>query len=247
MTGLILAAGYGTRMRAVSAATPKPLLPVAGRPVIDYLVDQLLPLEAISRLVLVTNDLHYTQFAQWAERRGLADLLVISDGTRSNEERLGAIGDLQWAVERAGIDDHLLVAGADNIFRFEVGLLVEFFVEKRADVIAVVREPDPKRLAQTSTLKLDAGGRVTEFVEKAPEPISDLVGPPLYILHRETLPLIGQYLGEGNSPDAPGHFVAWLHTRRPVYGRVMPAGRHDIGSPETYREAQDAMDQEGAR
>ena len=247
MTGIILAAGYGTRMQAVRTTVPKPLLPVGGRVVIDYLMEQLTAVREVGRLVLVTNALYHMQFAEWAGSRGLSDLETLNDGTRSNEERLGAIGDLRFAIDRARIDDDVLVAGADNIFRFEVRLLVEFFAEKQADVIAVVREGDPARLKQTSTLRLGGDGRVVEFVEKAPEPISDLICPPLYAFRRDTVGLIEEYLAEGNSPDAPGHFIAWLHTRRPVYGRIMPAGRHDIGSPETYREAQEAAEEGGMR
>jgi glucose-1-phosphate thymidylyltransferase len=242
MTALILAAGYGTRMRSVHPNLPKPLLPVAGRPVIDYLLDQLTAIPALGRLVLVTNALFHGLFVEWARARGLDDLRILSDGTRSNEERLGAIGDLQFALEAAAISDDLLVAGADNIFRFELRLLVDYFAERQADVIAVIRERDPERLARTSTLRLDGTGRVTDFVEKAAQPISDLVCPPLYLFRADTLPLVAEYLVGRNPPDAPGNFIAWLHTRRPVYGRVMPAGRHDIGSPETYREAQDALE-----
>ncbi len=241
MTGIILAAGYGTRMRAVSATVPKSLLPVGDRLVIDYLMAQLAEISELRRLALVTNALYYGQFVEWARGRGLGELEIVNDGTRSNEERLGAIGDLQFALEKGGIDDNVLVAGGDSIFRFEVRLLVEYFVERQADVVAVVREADAARRRHTSTLKLDESGRVVEFVEKAPQPISDLICPPLYVFQRDTLPLIQQYLAERNAPDAPGHFIAWLHTRRPVYGRVMAAGRHDIGSPETYREAQDAV------
>ncbi len=243
MTSLILAAGYGTRMKAVGAGTPKPLLEVGGRPVIDHLLDQLKPIEAVRRTVLITNDRFHDQFLVWSHERGLCDLEILNDGTRSNEERLGAIGDLQFAIEKASIDDDLLVAGADNIFHFDVSLLVELFLERKSDVIAVVRETDRSRLAKTSTLKLDEKGRVIEFVEKAPEPISGLVCPPLYVFRRDTLPLVQTYLDAGHPPDAPGSLIAWLHKQRPVYGKVMPQGRHDIGSPETYLEARDALEE----
>lgn len=242
MTALILAAGYGTRMEAISATTPKPLLPVGGRPVIDYLLDQLTTIDEIGRIVLVTNARFCDQFVAWAGARGVRGLEILDDGTQSNEQRLGAIGDLQFAVEKASIEDDLLVTGADNIFRFEVSRLVGFFLERQSDAIAVVREADHSRLAKTSTLRLDGAKRVVDFVEKAPEPISDLICPPLYIFRRDTLPLVRQYLGAGGSPDAPGSFIAWLHKQRPVYGKVMRHGRHDIGDPETYREAREAFD-----
>jgi glucose-1-phosphate thymidylyltransferase len=241
MTGVILAAGYGTRMWAVTATVPKPLLPVGNRVVLDYLIEQLAEIREVRRLVLVTNALYHEQFAEWARSRGRGALEILNDGTRSNEKRLGAVGDLRFAIDGARLDDDLLVAGADNIFRFEVRSLVDFFTERQANVIAVVRETDPRRLRQTSTLRLGEDDRVVEFVEKAPEPISDLVCPPLYGFRRATLGLVERYLAEGGSADAPGHFIAWLYTRRPVYGRVMPAGRLDIGSPETYREAQEAV------
>jgi glucose-1-phosphate thymidylyltransferase len=149
---------------------------------------------------------------------------------------------MQFALREArleGVD--LLVAGADNIFRFAIGSLVDFFHERRADAVAVVREGRPERLTRSSTLRLDGDGRVVAFAEKAPEPLSDLTCPPLYVFRQETLPLIGDYLAAGHPPDAPGHFIAWLHQRVPVYGLLMPAGRLDIGSPESYREACEAL------
>jgi len=242
MTALILAAGYGTRMKSVNATIPKPLLPLGGRSVIDYLLDQITRIDKIGRTVLVTNDRFHRQFVAWADNRGTEELEILNDGTQSNEERLGAVGDLQFALQTASIEDDLLVAGADNIFHFAVRLLVDFFTERQADVIAVVRETDRERLARTSTLRLDGNARVVEFVEKAPEPISDLICPPLYIFRRDTLSLVQQYLDGGFPSDAPGNLIAWLHKQRPVYGRLMPEGRHDIGSPETYQEAQEAFE-----
>jgi len=244
MNALVLAAGYGTRMASVARELPKPLLPVGGQPVVEYLFDQLATIDGLARAILVTNNLHYDQFVQWARSGCCQRPEVLRDGTWSNDERLGAIGDLQFAIERAHIDDDLLVAGADNIFRFRIDSLVEFFLEKRADVIAVVRETRLDRLSRSSTLRLNKQGRVTAFAEKAADPLSNLICPPLYLFRRQTLPLVKQYLDAGQPPDAPGHFIEWLHRQVPVYGRLMPKGRHDIGSPETYREACEALGEE---
>ncbi|MGQ9729834.1 MAG: nucleotidyltransferase family protein [Candidatus Zipacnadales bacterium] len=243
MNALALAAGYGTRMASVAKGRPKPLLEVGGQAVIEYLFDQLSTLNEVHRTVVITNDLYITQFLQWSESIGCSDVEIISDGTRSNEERLGAIGDLEFAIRRAGLEnDDLLVAGADNIFRFPLQLLVDYFEEKCADVIAVVRESHRERLQHTSTLRLAPDGRVIAFAEKAPQPLSELICPPLYILRRQTLPLVKRYLNTGGSADAPGHFIAWLHRQVPVYGKLMPEGRHDIGNPETYQEARKALE-----
>jgi glucose-1-phosphate thymidylyltransferase len=241
MKALVLAAGYGTRMQHVAGGLPKPLLPVGGQPVIDYLFDQLATLDGLTGAVVVTNDLHYEHFARWSQCSCCTGIRVLNDGTRSNEERRGAIGDLQFAIESDGLDEDLLVAGGDNIFRFRIAELVAFFYEKGADTIAVLQEGRTERLGRSSTLRLDATGRVTAFAEKAAEPLSDLICPPLYIFRRETLPLVREYLDGGYAPDAPGHFIEWLHRRAPVYGLLMPDGRYDIGSPESYREACEAL------
>ena len=241
MTVLILAAGYGTRMAEVTGGRAKPLVDVGGQAVLDYLLDQLSMIEGLDRILLITNELYREQFEDWSKCTCCQPISILSDGTRSNEERLGAIGDLWFAIETAGIDDDVLITGADNIFRFPVGLLVEFFQERDADCIAVVREPDPERLKRTSTLLLDDDSRVVDFVEKAAQPLSDLICPPLYALKGETLPLVADYLDAGNNADAPGNFIAWLHKEKPVYGKIMPEGRLDIGNPESYREAQDAL------
>jgi len=191
--------------------------------------------DGLEGAVVVTNALYYPQFARWSQSVACGPVGVVNDGTSSNEERLGAIGDLQLAIEQAGLDDDLLVAGGDNIFRFCVASLADFFREKQADAIAVLREPREERLGRSSTLRLAEDGRVLAFAEKAPTPLSDLICPPLYIFRRETLPLVGQYLATGHPPDAPGHFIEWLHKQTPVYGMLMPGVRYDIGSPESYR------------
>jgi len=241
MNALILAAGYGTRMREIAGDLPKPLLPVGGQAVIDYLLDQLATLDDLEGIFVITNDLHHEQFAEWAPCAGCTGLRLLNDGTRANEDRLGAIGDLQFAIEQAQLDDDLLVAGGDNIFRFRIAQLVDFFHAKAADVIAVLRERRHERLGRSSTLRLDDAGRVTAFAEKAPEPLSDLICPPLYVFRRETLPLVKGYLDGGHSADAPGHFIEWLHRQTTVCGLLMPDGRYDIGSPESYREACEAL------
>lgn len=237
MIALMLAAGYGTRMKSVNPSAPKSLLPLGGRVVIDYLTDQLLGINALERMILVTNDRFYDQFAAWARARGLDRLELLNDGTQSNEQRLGAIGDLNWAIEHAGIDDDLLVTGTDNIFRFEIGPLVRFFQEKQADVISLVHESDRALLSRTGVVEVDAEGRVVAFAEKPEQPASELTSPPLYILRRSTLSLVNEYLKTGGSSDAPGSLIAWLYKVRPVYGCVMGGKRQDIGCPETYRKA----------
>jgi glucose-1-phosphate thymidylyltransferase len=260
MNALLLAAGYATRLYPLTKDTPKPLLPVAGKPIAGYLVAQLEPVEAIKRLLVVTNHRFAGHFARWAaQSRSRFRIEVVDDGTDTNETRLGAIGDMAYVLERfpelAG--EPLFVLGGDNLPEFDLAdMVADFGVRNRADgpdgpvdraspagaggaatVICLVRENDLDQLRRSGVVTLDASGRVTGFVEKPAEPPSDLTCPPFYLFPPEALSLIPQYLKTGRSPDAPGHFIAWLHRQAPVYGHVFDQGRLDIGTPASYAEA----------
>ena len=245
MKSLILAAGYATRMAPLTERHAKPLLPVGGKPVLDHILESLSTVRALREVLIVTNHRFHSQFTAWldASRRGSgADasrrvITLIDDGTTSNSSRLGAIGDLALVVRQARIDDEdLLVMAGDNLFDFEINHFFEFFQEKGTDVISVHRTTDVERLRRSGNVKLDNAARVIDFVEKPAHPESCYCSPPLYIFRKETLGMVGRYIDEGNDPDAPGHFIAWLQTRRPVHAFVFEEPRYDIGTLESYRE-----------
>ena len=238
MKALILAAGYATRMYPLTRELPKALLPVGGKAVLDHLVENLGRVASIGELAVVTNDKFFGKFKDWASaaRRG-PRLEVLNDGTRSNEKRLGAIGDLRWAVEALGWTCDLMVAAGDNLFPFELSGLAEFFLARGTDAITCYRQANLDRLRRTGVAVIADDGRVLDFAEKPAEPKSSWAVPPLYALQSATLDELSRYLDEGNSPDAPGNFVAWLHKRRPVYALECNQGPHDIGTLESYREA----------
>jgi glucose-1-phosphate thymidylyltransferase len=193
--------------------------------------------ESIDELAVVTNDKFVLKFEEWAgATRGELRPSVLNDGTRSNEERLGAIGDLRWAVEALGWTCDLMVAAGDNLFPFELSALADFFLARGADAITCHRQADLERLRRTGVAVLAEDGRVLDFAEKPAEPKSSWAVPPLYALRRATLDELPTYLEEGGSPDAPGNLVAWLHRRRPVYALECDQGPHDIGTLESYRE-----------
>jgi glucose-1-phosphate thymidylyltransferase len=235
---LILAAGYATRMYPLTLELPKALLPVGGKAVLDHLVENVGRVASIDELAVVTNDKFFGRFEDWARATSRGPRpRVLNDGTRSNEERLGAIGDLRWAVETLGWTCDLMVAAGDNLFPFELSALADFFRARGTDAITCYRQVDPDRLRRTGVAVLAEDGRVLDFVEKPAEPKSSWAVPPLYALRSATLDELPGYLEEGGSPDAPGNLVAWLHRRRPVYALKCARGPHDIGTLESYREA----------
>lgn len=233
MKAIILAAGYATRLRPLTEHTAKPLLSIGGRPMIDAICDKIVEVGEVDQIHVVTNHRFAEAFTAWAAgRRGLkVPVAVHDDGTLSNDDRLGAIGDIQFTIERAGLggDDLLIIAG-DNLFDFSLADYVAFWRGKEdGSAIALYRCPDRELVKQYSIVELDDRDRVTSFIEKPANPTTDLVAIATYLYSREHLPLIARYLAEGNSKDQPGNLVAWLHKRVPVYGYRFTGEWLDIG------------------
>jgi glucose-1-phosphate thymidylyltransferase len=226
LKALILAAGYATRLRPLTDEIPKMLLPLAERPMLDYLVDRLREVDAIDEIHLVTNARFADAFRDWAP----TDVTVHDDGTTSNEDRLGAIGDVAFAVERGRLagEDLLIVAG-DNLIGYSLADFVSFWREKDGSAIAVRQLGDRQLLKQYGVVELDEDDRVVGLEEKPSEPRSDLAATASYLYRGEHLALLPRYLEEGNPPDAPGNFMVWLYTREPVYGYRAEGEWHDIG------------------
>ena len=239
MKALILAAGYATRLRPLTDTWAKELLPVGGRPIIDRIVDGVRAAPEVDEVHVVTNARKATAFAAWAAER---DVRVHDDGTTSNDDRLGAIGDIQFVIDSAGIDDDLLVIAGDNLFDFRLSDFVAFWRGHGVASAVAVRDVGSLELAsQYGVVSLDEDGRIVGFVEKPPEPESTLAATATYLYHREHVRLVRRYLDEGNGPDQPGRLVAWLKDQAPVYGWVFDETWYDIGNHEQLLEADNRL------
>lgn len=244
MKAIILAAGYATRLKPLTDTTAKPLLPIAGRPMIDYLCDKIAEVSEVDEIHVVTNRRFAGDFVSWAEnQKWRVPVRVHDDGTTSNEDRLGAIGDIQFTIDRANLDDDdLMVVAGDNLFDFSLAEYVKFWRGKGdGSSIALYRCPDRELVKQYATVELDDAGRVKDFIEKPENPTTDLVAIATYLYPRAHVPLIKTYLDEGNKKDAPGNFVAWLYKREPVYGYPFSGDWLDIGNLNQLLEADNRM------
>ena len=231
---LVLAAGYATRLYPLTRDRPKALLPVAGRPMADWVLDCLEPIGFDSRYV-VTNARFAGQFAEWAEDK---DVTVVDDGTTTDEDRLGAIGDIGLVLEREALDDDLVVVAGDNLFSEQLGDFGRVARERAAPLLAIHDVGDIELVrGRYNSIEVDAAGRITFFEEKPEEPRSTLSGIGLYFYPRDTLPLIREYLAGGNNPDQPGRLVQWLYPRVDVYTWPVPGQWYDIGDREQLEEA----------
>jgi glucose-1-phosphate thymidylyltransferase len=237
---IILAAGYATRLRPLTDNFPKPLLPVGGRPMLDWIVERIEEVEEIDGIHVVTNARYAGDFARWADGRGIH---VHDDGTTSNEDRLGAVGDMRFTVDDAGLQgEHLIVIAGDNLFDYSLARYVEWWHGKgTASAIAVRRIPDRELIKQYGVITIDEDERITSIVEKPDDPQSDLAATATYIYHRDHAALLPEYLDAGNPRDQPGRFPAWLVDREPIYGYAFPGLWMDIGDREQLLEADNLL------
>jgi glucose-1-phosphate thymidylyltransferase len=219
------------------------LLPLAGRPMLDYLLDRIDEIAELDRVHLVSNARFADQFRAWgSQRSGRLPVEVLDDGTTSNDDRLGAIGDIRFTIDRGGLgDDELFVVAGDNLIGYDLRDYVRFWREHGGSAIALRHEPDAELIKQYGVVELDETGRVVSFEEKPAAPRSSLAATAAYLYPAEHVALIPRYLEEGNPPDAPGNFVAWLHSRVPVYGYRFTGDWLDIGNREQLLEADNLM------
>ncbi len=241
MNVIILAAGYATRLYPLTLRKAKPLLEVAGKPMIEWVLDNLAPITELETVYVVTNDKFAKDFQSWADgydqrKPGLA-LKIINDGSTDDSDKLGAIGDINLVVTREELtkSDLIIVAG-DNLFSEP---LVDFARRAKDSeaTLATYDVGDLEAIKKYSSITVDAAGTITQFEEKPAEPKSTLTGIALYFFSHETVPLFITYLAAGNNPDQPGRFIQWLYKRKPIRTYQITGTWFDIGSEETLEEA----------
>ena len=240
MKAIILAAGYATRLYPLTRDWPKALLKVGGKTILDRLTEQILVIDAIDEVHVVTNHKFANTFLLWtkaaAAKWPLVKFLVWDDGTLSNDTRLGALGDIQYVIDQAGLDDDVLITASDTFCSFDWRAFYADFQRHGRDLLLAHEEASYEDCKRYAVALLDEAGRVVDMEEKPEHPKSRTAVYAAYIYRRATLPLLKSYLDEGNSPDAPGHFPSWLYKTRDVRAFVFQGECVDIGTLDTYNE-----------
>jgi glucose-1-phosphate thymidylyltransferase len=237
MKAIILAAGYATRMYPLTLNQPKALLPLKGKAVIEYITDQLAGIVEVDEIYVVSNHKYFNNFSEWAKTLNYrVPVTVLNDGTTEDGAKRGAIGDMYFTVNEKGIDEDIIVICGDNYFTYDLKEQYGFFKEKDADTLTAGIIDDIELLKSFAVAELDENGRVLSLVEKPERPASNIAVYGSYFYKQDTLPLIKQYLDEGNNSDQPGRFPQWLHTRKAVYAYIMNGMCYDIGTIKAYEE-----------
>ncbi|HDM08583.1 MAG TPA: nucleotidyltransferase family protein [Candidatus Omnitrophica bacterium] len=243
MQAVILSAGYGTRLYPLTKTTPKSLLPVAGRPVLEYVLEKLKYLE-LDKQVIVTNDRYYPKFLEWlSEYIPYFPTVVLSDRTKNEKEKLGALGDLKLVIQKEGIDDDILLLTSDMIFSFSLNRFINAVnTRPRDNWILLYKLKTRKEASRYGVAQVDELGRVVKFQEKPSEPFSNYVSFGVYYLPRNKLGLISEFLKTHKKTDAPGEYFQWLIENDSLYGFIQSGGIWiDIGDKHQYYGAEEIV------
>ena len=237
MDVIILAAGYATRLYPLTESTPKPLLNIAGKPIVEHIIKKLEGVQPINKIYIVTNDKFEQHFSKWLENFDSGKPIeIINDGTKTNEGRLGALGDIHHTINLKNIEDELLVIAGDNLFELSLADVFNFFKKVKSNVI-VLHDVNDLELAKHYGIVEVSNSLVVNFEEKPISPKSTLASTVIYFFPKKTIPLIKKYIAQGNSPDKTGSFIEWLHKRDKVYSYTTDKKWYDIGSIEQLKKA----------
>lgn len=237
MEAVILAGGFAKRLWPLTKDTPKPLLEVGGRPILEWVLEKVLALET-RRVYISINRKFEPAFREWLssfKEKGRVELVV--EPAMSEGEKFGAIAAWQYLIEQKGVKDELISVSGDNLFEFGLEGLVELSREEKAVAFGLFDVERPELARKYGIVELDQEGKVVSFEEKPENPRSTLASTGIYVFPEEKLALIKEYLEQGGSPDQPGRFLAWLHKKEPVFGKVFLERWIDIGSLEELERA----------
>lgn len=237
MDAIILAAGYATRLHPLTLSKPKPLLEVAGKPMIEYIIKKLEELDTINKIYIVTNSKFSKTFLEWLHKfDAKKSIEIINDGTKNDKDKLGALGDMNYVINTKNIENDIIIIAGDNLFDLSLHEVVSIFEKKKHNVI-VLHDVKDVELAKNYGVVGINNNIIVNFEEKPVSPKSTLVSTGIYIFPKKTLSLINKYIEQGNNPDKSGSFIEWLHKRDVVYAYVTDKKWYDIGSLEQLEKA----------
>ncbi len=243
MKCLLLGAGYATRLYPLTRDRPKPLLPIGGIPMLQRIIEQVNEVPGIDCIYIVTNHRFASAYYNWLRDYTLQKqslpmpIEIFDDLTISNDDRLGAIGDMNFVVENANIDDDLLVISGDNLFEFPLTGFLDFAQKQKSSAACLHDLGSPDLVSLYGVVETDKENRIIDFEEKPAKPRSTLISMGVYFFAREHMPLLKRYLEEGHNKDRPGNYLQWLYRQVSLYGYVISGRWFDIGDIDSYNKA----------
>ncbi len=240
MDAIILAAGYGTRLYPLTLNKPKPLLGVAGKPMMEHIIDKLEEI-SLNNIYVVTNSKFYTNFKEWSNNfKSRVPIEIINDGTLSNEDRLGAIGDVNFVINKKKINDDIIVIAGDNLFEFPLKGILNLFKKMKSTTIALYNVKDIKLATLYGVVAIDDNSKIIDFQEKPKQPKSTLISTGVYFFPKKAISLIKEYVKKSTNADKTGSFIQWLYNKEKVYAYVTNKPWYDIGDKKQLKKVRES-------
>lgn len=241
MKAIILAGGYGKRLWPISRHIPKPLIDIGRRPLLDHIIDKIKAVRGIDKIYISTNERFAFPMTSWMQdhQNGIMELII--EPTKEEEGKFGTIAGLEYIIKSKHIDDDCLIIAGDNLFDFDIDTFINYFKEKKSSVIAVYDIGDITKAIIYGIVSVDKSSRITDFVEKSPEPKSTLAATCCYIIKKDSVRKIAEYVAGGGRKDSPGFFISWLSKKEPVYAFSFRGHWFDIGDFESLEKAREFM------
>jgi len=238
MKCVILAAGYATRLYPLTENFPKPLLKVGEKTILDWLLEDIHQSGLVDEYIVISNHKFAPHFQEWAAAHPLP-ITVVDDGTSTNESRLGAVCDIQFAIDQLKLSGDLLIIAGDNVLDFSLTRFIDYAREKGTSCTMRYYEPDENKLHKTGVSEIDENDRLLSMEEKPAQPKSHWCTPPFYYYKAADAARIRDAIADGCGTDAPGSLVAWMCRHSTLHSMEMPGSRYDIGNLESYQKVQD--------
>jgi glucose-1-phosphate thymidylyltransferase len=230
MDSIILAAGYATRLFPLTLNQPKPLLKIGGKPIIEMIIERIDASHIMGNTYIVTNHRFKPLFDAWlVNYKSKRPIKIIDDMTLSDESRLGAIGDMNYVIEKEGLNEDLMIIAGDTLVDVDLENLVNLMYEKKGTVVVSKYMPLEKIKGRYGNVIHDENGFVVGFEEKPKNPQSNLASVPLYLLKRETIPEIKKFLKLYPNLDNLGEFLKYLIKEQNVFCFTTKGEYIDIG------------------
>jgi len=241
MKCILICAGYATRLFPLTENFPKALLEIKeGKPLLDYILDEINTIDVVDNIYLVTNDRYYNHFNEWAKlKNNVKPIKVLNDGTKTNDDRLGAIGDIKFVLDNEQINDDVIIIAGDSLFDYKLMDVINYYKMKNAPVVCAKKENDYELLKRVAVAKVDDTNKILDFVEKPDKPNSDIAVYATYIYPKNILSDFDKYLEAGYNPDAPGHFIEYLYKKTPTYVYQFKGIFYDVGTHEALAQVRE--------
>jgi glucose-1-phosphate thymidylyltransferase len=240
MQAIILAGGYGTRLYPLTLNAPKPMVAIGGKPIIEFLIEKLQKLPEISEIIIVANAKFIHVFEEWLTQKNYTNIVLLNDGTTSNEDRLWPVGDILFAVKNHQINEDVIILWGDNLIEDDFSELMESF-KKRGNTLGLYDVGLLEYVKQLSTVTLSPDGQITQFIEKPENPESTLIGTLIYVLKQASLQYLTDVIELGKA-DKAGEFISYVSQKEPVYWYELHGKWFDIGTLEQLQKAEEWID-----